>query len=340
MAESAACQGQVLALSGGGFRGLYSAKLLASLEEAAGQPIARHFDLLAGTSIGGILALALACEIPTSRLVGLFEEHGRTIFKRRSRLGIFRSLYSPTGLSRLLASDEIFGSRTLGDCCHRVMVPAIDYGTGDPVVFKTPHHASFLKDYKLRLVDVALATSAAPRYFPRHAVDHHQYVDGGLFANSPGLLALHEMEHFLSVPASVVRLLSIGTMSAKVTAGAAENGSGGALDWGKGSVLNMPKRLFGLAISSGETVTDYMLGHRLGQERYVRVDDHLDGTLAPSVQLDSTDETARRILRGKADDRSRLMLNDPRIHQLLAYSASAATFHYGARAVQGEPSHA
>jgi predicted acylesterase/phospholipase RssA len=340
MAEPMACTDQILALSGGGFRGLYTAKLLASLEEAAGKPIGRHFDLLAGTSIGGILALALACEVPTARLVGLFEEHGATIFKRRSWSGLFRSLYSPNGLAHLLASEEIFGSRTLGDCMHRVIVPAINYATGNPVVFKTPHHTDFHNDHKLRLVDVALATSAAPRYFPRHVVAHDQYVDGGLFANSPGLLALHEMEHFLEVPSQAVRLLSIGTMSVKVTAGSSQKGSGGMLDWGRGDFRKMPTRLFGLAISASETMTNYMLLHRLGQERYVRMDDHVDGTLEKSVELDRTDAKARHILCGHAEKRARLMLNDPRIHNLLSFSAATPTFYYGPHAKKGESVHA
>src|SRR6202051_1718525 len=66
---------QVLALSGGGYRGLYMAKIIADIEAADGVPFARLFDLIAGTSIGGILALALALEIPASRMVELFTDH-------------------------------------------------------------------------------------------------------------------------------------------------------------------------------------------------------------------------------------------------------------------------
>lgn len=76
---------RILALSGGGYRGLYTAELLKRIEaDNNGEPLARRFDLIAGTSIGGILALALACEIPASKLVELFETHGPTIFRRRS----------------------------------------------------------------------------------------------------------------------------------------------------------------------------------------------------------------------------------------------------------------
>src|SRR5688500_5321895 len=86
---------QVLALSGGGFRGLYTAKVLADLETEIGGPIARHFDLIAGTSVGGILALAVAMEIPARRIVELFVEHGEEIFKKRLSLGgFFRAPYS------------------------------------------------------------------------------------------------------------------------------------------------------------------------------------------------------------------------------------------------------
>src|ERR1700722_19795882 len=82
---------QILALSGGGFRGLYTAKIVADLEQQIGAPFASRFDLIAGTSVGGVLALALAMEVPASRIVDLFTRHGPEIFQKRwSILGIFR----------------------------------------------------------------------------------------------------------------------------------------------------------------------------------------------------------------------------------------------------------
>lgn len=100
---------QILALSGGGYRGLYTAKILADLEtEIGGVPISRRFDLITGTSIGGILALALAMEIPAQRMVDFFVEHGAAIFKRRRSLwGIWRAPYSPAPLNRLLADKVL-----------------------------------------------------------------------------------------------------------------------------------------------------------------------------------------------------------------------------------------
>ena len=194
--EEDAAHFQALALSGGGFRGLYTAQLLADLEQHLGQPAATRFDLIAGTSIGGILALALACEIPAARIVSLFQDHGAEIFRRRSLFGYFKSKYASTPLQSLLADSSLFGERQLGECLHPVLVPAINYTTGKPVVFKTAHHSSFQTDKHFRLVDVALATSAAPTYFPRHVFNNCQYVDGGLFANAPGILALHEAEFY------------------------------------------------------------------------------------------------------------------------------------------------
>jgi patatin-like phospholipase/acyl hydrolase len=185
---------QILALSGGGFRGLYTAKVLADIEESIGAPVATRFDLLAGTSIGGILALALALEIPAAKMVRMFEKQGGQIFKRRFSLGGYlRAPYTQASLGELLRSDDLFGLRTLGSCKHPVIVPAINYTTGRPVVFKTPHHHNFLRDHKHLVADVALATSAAPGYFPRHVFGNSQYIDGGLFANAPGLLGVHRI---------------------------------------------------------------------------------------------------------------------------------------------------
>jgi patatin-like phospholipase/acyl hydrolase len=67
---------RILALAGGGYLGLYTASVLAALEARCGEPLGRRFDLIAGTSVGGILAVALAYEVPMRRLVDLFVEHG------------------------------------------------------------------------------------------------------------------------------------------------------------------------------------------------------------------------------------------------------------------------
>src|ERR1700722_15331694 len=85
-AYEAAPRFQVLSLAGGGYRGLYTAQVIADLEEQLGAPIATRFDLIAGTSVGGILALALALEIPASRIVDLFTKHGQDIFSWRINL--------------------------------------------------------------------------------------------------------------------------------------------------------------------------------------------------------------------------------------------------------------
>lgn len=212
---------QTLALSGGGFRGLYTARILEKAEAEINAPIGSRFDLLAGTSVGGIIALALALEIPAKRMVVLFEEHGEAIFKKRSLLGLgFRkSLHGPEKLRELLEAPDLFGDRVLGDCVHPIIVPAINFTSGTPKLFKTPHHKDFRLDHRLKLIDIALATSAAPIYFPRHKFENWQFVDGGLFANAPGLLALHEAEIFFQKSIEDIYLLSIGTMSAQFTDG-------------------------------------------------------------------------------------------------------------------------
>src|SRR6266700_6061663 len=151
-------QFQVLALSGGGCRGLYTAKVLELLEEKTGGPLAQHFDLICGTSIGGIIAMALALEIRASKIVEVFVKEGEEIFgghtkQRRLREGRWWDKYWPVGMSRaihstkhlrkVLEKEEFFGNRVLGECRHPVIVPTVNFTTAIPQLFKTPHHPSF-----------------------------------------------------------------------------------------------------------------------------------------------------------------------------------------------------
>jgi len=249
----------VLALSGGGYRRLYTATVLAELEAVLGRPIASHFDLICGTSAGGMLALGLAAEIPAIELKALFEGQGSRIFGCRSLarrlLGFWLTAkHDSAGLRGVLT--ERFQDTTIGDLKHRVLVPAVNYSTGRGQFFKTPHHPSFEVDHRMKIVDVALATAAAPVYFPLARNDRGVFADGGLVGNAPGLFGLHEVNTFLAPKQNaLVRVLSIGTM----TIGATVRG-GASLDRGFGKWRG---GLFDLVISAQESSVDYMLRQSL-----------------------------------------------------------------------------
>lgn len=330
---------QILALSGGGYRGLYTATILAELERELGGPIARHFDLIAGTSIGGILALAIANEIPASSLVDMFVKKGSDIFKPRTRFPLFKSSFSSDELKKVISATEMLGERLLGECKHPVIIPAINYSTGKPVLFKTPHNENFRFDHLHKMVDVGLATSAAPTYFPRHFFQQNQYVDGGLFANAPGLLAVHEAETFLGANVAELKLLAIGTMSSKFTVNPNNNRDGGAIDWGGGNPTKAAQRLFGLSISVQESLCDFMLEHRLG-DRYIHVDEDLTDDRSKAVSLDKADKNAQEVLLGAGREKAKSCLGNSKFMSLFAHQAITPTFYYGAHAQSQEACHA
>ena len=130
----------ILALSGGGYKGLFSARILSCLEKEFGCPIAKKFDLIAGTSIGGIIAIALALEIPAKEIEKLFVEKGNIIFKKRhfwSNGYILNSKYNNIGLKDTLS--DLFKDKTIGYLKHRIIIPTVNYTEGKPQLFKTPH---------------------------------------------------------------------------------------------------------------------------------------------------------------------------------------------------------
>ncbi|EGH25740.1 patatin, partial [Pseudomonas amygdali pv. mori str. 301020] len=200
------------------------------------KPIASHFDLICGTSAGGLLALGLASEIPASELKVLFEKQGKEIFAsrdfKRKGLGFWKKAkHSNAGLRAVL--ERRFGTTTIGELKHRVLIPSVNYTTGKGQFFKTPHHPTFERDYQMTLVDVALATSAAPVYFPSVRNDRGVFVDGGLVGNAPGLFGLHEIRTFLAPDRNArVRVLAIGTMTVGATVSGGRDLDQGVMGWG------------------------------------------------------------------------------------------------------------
>lgn len=291
---------QSLALTGGGFRGLFTARVLQVIEEHMGVPIGQRFDLTCGTSIGGIVALAVSFEVPMRKVVEVFLAEGQNIFPPHdpptSTIGkgvdLFkhksRPRYSTTPLreaiSKLIDKDAI-----LGDAKHPVAIPAVNVTQGRPQVFKTRHKAEWNRDWKFKAVDVAVATAAAPTFFELAEVDGNLYADGGLFANAPDLMAIHEAEHFFSVPVEAQRLLSIGTTTKSYSVSFGAGRQFGIADWME------DQRLFSVTISSQQQFVDQIVAHRM-RDRYFRLDHEPSQEQAKDLGLDVASEVAKKTL--------------------------------------------
>jgi uncharacterized protein len=216
----------LLALTGGGYRGLFTAGVLAAFEAEGRAALATRFDMIAGTSIGGILAIGLACSVSAQDLAAFIREHGPAIFQPRqlSFAGFSRSHYGSEGLRR--AIEAVLGreraKRSFAEIPVPLVVCAVHEGSGTPQLFRTDLAAAGRGD-RISTLDVALATSAAPTYFPPHRIGDRIYVDGGVIANAPDLVVLTEANRRFGCTLDECHLLSIGT------AGGARAGSvGGA----------------------------------------------------------------------------------------------------------------
>jgi patatin-like phospholipase/acyl hydrolase len=270
-----AAEFRILALSGGGFLGLFTAQVLAGLEGRAGEPLGRRFDLLAGTSIGGLLALALAFEVPMARIVQMFVDRGSDVFSEhglptgpmRRLIDLTRSVLGPkySGLALREALEAEFGDATLAQARHAVVVPAVDVELSRTKVFKSPRAGRPERDGGCRVVDVAMAACAAPAYFPAVAVAGRLYADGGLFAVAPDQVAMHEAEHFGGIATERMRMLSIGTATARYRPDDEVRADAGAVGW-----LSDGRLLLTL-ISAQQQHVCAMMEDRLG-DRFLRLD--------------------------------------------------------------------
>ncbi|MCZ4096104.1 CBASS cGAMP-activated phospholipase [Streptomyces sp. H39-C1] len=204
---------QILALDGGGFRGMFSAAVLARLEEDLGVRIADHFDLIAGTSTGGIIALGLGLGLSPQQILEFYTEHGPRIFRDRSRMrGLRHLVRAKYGTEPLRAAlTEVFGDRTFGESTKRLVITSYNIAADDVYLFRTPHLPGLKRDWREKAVNVALATSAAPTYLPGMALDGARLVDGGVWANNPAMVALTEAVGPLGVPLDTIRVFSLGT---------------------------------------------------------------------------------------------------------------------------------
>lgn len=258
---------QVLALDGGGVKGLFTADVLARIEDDLGVTIRDSFDLIAGTSTGGIIALALGAGLSPAQIVDQYRSLVSRVFPANRRRAyrypyrLFKPAYRQEPLRNAL--DDLFGSRLLGDSDKRLVIPSWDAQNGSVHIFKTRHHPRLNRDWKIPMADVALATTAAPTFLPAAYVDGHRLIDGGVWANNPSVIALTEALSMLNVDLTAIRLLNIGTTST-LADHPRRLDRAGLGPW----VRRAPK----LIMAGGSRGAQGIAEHLLTRERYIRFD--------------------------------------------------------------------
>jgi patatin-like phospholipase/acyl hydrolase len=287
---------QVLSLDGGGVRGIFTAALLAGLEEMTGTPVAAHFDLIVGTSTGGIIATALGAGHSAAEILELYVDNASRIFPGPHRARALRQLvrpkYGASGLQAVL--QGLFGDRLLGESSIPLVIPSFDLGENSVYLFKTPHNDRLKRDWKTPLWQVAMATAAAPTFFPAFDLPgaHVRLVDGGVWANNPSMVGVAEAVSLFKQPLESVRVLSFGT-TADNKARRRRLDNGGLLQWARGpNVVNV--------LMTGQSVGVFtQVQHLLGADRAYRLDPPAPPGLARLDRADSRD------LIGKASYHSR-----------------------------------
>ena len=286
---------RVLAIDGGGIRGLIPALVLTELERRSGRRVVELFDMIAGTSTGGILACALCApdSLPASELVKLYEEEGPEIFDRslfqriRSADGLLDEKYDGAALDRAL--ERFLEHKLLSETRPDLIIPAYDTALPGPYFFKSTKARDEPAEHDFPLSLVARATSAAPTYFEPVEAGARALVDGGVFAANPAMCGLAEVLKEVS-PRDVV-LLSLGT-------GQRTNKRqfGEIKDWG---LAGWARPILDVVFDGVSDSVDHQLEHMLGAEQYWRLQVEL--TLASDDLDDATEENLAK-LRGHAED--------------------------------------
>jgi patatin-like phospholipase/acyl hydrolase len=205
---------KILSLDGGGIRGYLSIKILANIEKLLNEAnneninIGQRFDLIVGTSTGGIIACVLAIDKSAQYVLELYENLIPKVFKPVSK-GICEPKYDNNILKEELI--KVLGNKTLKDVTTHLCITSVDVENALPRFHKSGYFDRNSTRLDEKLVDIALATSAAPTYFPLVNTKHStNLTDGGIVANNPSLVGLTEAIQITHNLEKII-LISIGT---------------------------------------------------------------------------------------------------------------------------------
>jgi patatin-like phospholipase/acyl hydrolase len=255
---------KVLSLDGGGVRGLVPAVLLSNLEQETGTPVAEMFDMVVGTSTGGVLAAAAAVGVPMTVVVEMYRSKIPEIFNqgRLSRLrsvwGARTSRYQSEALQQALSG--VLGDSMLSDALCSCMVTSYELNTMSSKFFKS-HKALEHPGEDILMWQSCMATTAAPTFFKAFDLNGIKYIDGGVHSNNPAMCALAEAIKLW--PGEQVKLLSIGTGSAMRHSDLSFTGKFGVVRW--------LRPLLDVFMSSSDSTVDYQCNAIMGGD-YLRID--------------------------------------------------------------------
>lgn len=278
---------KLLVLTGGGFRGLYTSKVIENLESRFNRDLHRHCDFFAGTSIGGIISLGLAAGLSGKDLVQGFIRHKKNIFrKKKFHSFYFSARYGSAGLKN--AIEDIFRHKAalaLSDI-RPVMVTAVELDTGETHLISNLDAAC--KEWKV--IDAAMVTSAAQTYFPAHTVRSKRYVDGGSSCNMPDIAASQMYCELNQVRFDDLRILSIGTCHHRrdYPRYAGISGDAGGITWARNAEF---------FVDVQAPLIEKQCKAIFQPNRYTRIDAELD----THIDMDDISDTATRELLEKAD---------------------------------------
>lgn len=284
----------VLSIDGGGILGLYSANILKHMQEDlfGGTPFSEHFDLVTGTSTGGIIALGLASGRSAEDIVDFYCKYGGCIFPKKSFVaqligGLTSGIYSNRALTSCL--DKFFKKTKVSECAMKFCIPSIDVSEGKSLVFKTNNSGTQTRDDEVLLKDIALATSAAPIYLPMHTFGcYSALADGGLWQNNPSLIGL--IEALTSMNAKSVKVLSIGNPLSKIKESVVnKENRNGFFSW--------HKKLVTLPMKVSSNATDYIMNillrnQSMNLDRYLRIVHNNIADQNRDLSMDNASESA------------------------------------------------
>lgn len=311
---------RILSIDGGGLRGVVPLTILKKVEAMTGKRITENFDLIAGTSTGGLIACAISVKdiqndtqplYTLDKILNVYVERGKEIFPKKGRLSssfskvtdMFSPRYGTEGIERVF--KDVLKSYRMSDVLNHILISSYDLKNNSPLFFKSregKHNA----EKNILLYDIARATSAGPTYLPSYELYYpdneenpfRNCIDGGVFVNNPSLAALSEfsknfkfylpeLEKEKDIVYDEVYVLSVGTGSYSGQISNSDSKYKGALFWAQ--------HISDVMMRGVNRATDYSMKEMMEPGNYLRLSFDID-TEEHSEMDNSSDETIQYLI--------------------------------------------